>query len=48
MKSFEKLNKTDVLFSSSEVENLEAAMRTLLKATSLIDWLAYGIVKINR
>ena len=39
MKSFENLNKTDVAFS--KVENLQTPVRTLLEATSWIDWLFY-------
>ena len=38
MKSFKNLNKTDVVFSSSEFEDLEIAVRTLLEATSWMDW----------
>ena len=42
IKSFEDLNKTDMVFSSSKVEDLKAAERTLLKVTSWIDWWFYA------
>ena len=38
MKSFENLNKTDVNLSSSEAEDLEAAVRSIIEATSWMDW----------
>ena len=38
MCSFDNLNKTEVLFSASEVEELEAATRTVVEAMSFIDW----------
>ena len=34
MKSFKSLSKTDIVFSSSEVEDLEATARTLLEVGS--------------
>ena len=36
------LNKTDKVFTSTEVEDVEAAARTLLEATSEIDWWFYA------
>ena len=41
LRSFENLNKTDVILSSLEAENIEAAIRSIIEATSWIDWLAF-------
>ena len=41
MKSFENLNKTDMVFSSSEVKDMEIAVRTLHEVTSWMDWWFY-------
>ena len=38
MISYDNMNTTDVVFSSTEVEDLEAAARTWLEATSWMDW----------
>ena len=42
MKSFENLNKTDIVFFLSEVEDLEGAARTLQEVTSWMDWWTYA------
>ena len=39
VKSFENLAKTNVVFSSSEMEDVEATMKTLLEVASWMDWL---------
>ena len=38
MRSFDNLAKTDIVLSSSEAEDLEAAVRSFVEATSWIDW----------
>ena len=38
MKSYDNLAKSDVVFFSVEVENLETAVRTLVEVTSWMDW----------
>ena len=38
MRSFENLNKTDVILSSLEAEDLKAAIRSIIKATFWMDW----------
>ena len=38
VKSFSNLNKTDVVFSFSEIEELEVAVSTLSETTSWMDW----------
>ena len=38
MESFDNLSKTDVVFSSSEVEDLETTARTLLEVPYWMDW----------
>ena len=38
MKSFNNLNKSNVVLSSSEAEDLEAAVLTLIEATSWMNW----------
>ena len=43
-KSFDNLNKTDVAFLSSKIEDLKAAAKTLLEATS---WMAGGRTLLN-
>ena len=42
MKSFDDFSKTDVAFSSSKIDDLEAAARTLLEATSWMNWWTYA------
>ena len=42
MKSFDNLSRTDIIFSASNIEDLEAALRTLLEATSWLDWWMYA------
>ena len=42
MKSFDNLSKTDVVFFSFKVEDLEATARTLLEVTSWMDWWTYA------
>ena len=37
MRSFDNLNKTDVILSSSEAEDLEAAVRSNVEATFWMD-----------
>ena len=38
MHLFDNLNETDVVLLSSEAEELETAARTVLEATSWMDW----------
>ena len=42
MHLFDNLNKTAVVFSGSEVEELEAAVRTIVEATSWMGWWTYS------
>ena len=37
MRSFDDLNKTNVVFLAFEAEDLEAALRTIMEATSWMD-----------
>ena len=37
LRSFENLNKTDVILSSSETEDFEAVVRSIIEATSWMD-----------
>ena len=43
MQSFEKFNKTDVILSSSEAEDMEAAIRSIIEATSWMDWWTFAM-----
>ena len=38
LRSFDILNRTDVIWSSSKAEDMEAAMRLLVEVSSLMDW----------
>ena len=42
MRLFDNFHKMDVVFSASEVEDLEAAARTIIKAASQLDWWTYS------
>ena len=42
MISFYNLNKTDVVIVASETEDLEATARTIMEATSWMDWWTYS------
>ena len=42
MKSFDKLIKKDIVFSSSKTKDLETVVRTLLEKTSWVDWWTYA------
>ena len=42
MKSCYNLNKTDMVFTCTEVEDLEATVRALLKVTSWMNWWFYA------
>ena len=44
MRSYDNLNKMDVVSTSTEVEDLEAAVRTLLEVTS---WMDCGFTLLN-
>ena len=43
MRSFDNLNKTDVILSSSEAEDLEAAVWSIIKATPWMDWWTFAM-----
>ena len=43
MRSFDSLNKTDVIMSSSEAKDMEAAMRSIVEATSWMDCWAFAM-----
>ena len=43
MEPFDSHSKMGVVFSSSGVENLEAAVMTLLEVTSGMDWWTYAV-----
>ena len=43
MRSFDNLNKTDVILSSSEAEDMEAAMWSIVEATSWMDWWRFAM-----
>ena len=43
MRSFENLNRMDVILSSSEAEDVEAAMRSIVEATSWMDWWMFSM-----
>ena len=38
MRSFDNLNKMDVILVSSEAEDMEAAMLCVVEATTWVDW----------
>ena len=42
IKTFENLGKTDMVFSCFEIEDLEAAARTLLEVISCVSWWFYA------
>ena len=41
--SFDWLNKTDVIWSSTESEDMEAAPRSIVEATSWMDWWTFAM-----
>ena len=43
MHSFDNLNRTDVILSSSEEEDLEAAVWSIVEATSWMDWWTFAM-----
>ena len=43
MHSFENLNKTDVIFSLSEAEDMEAAIRAIVETFSWMDWWTFSM-----
>ena len=42
MRSFNNLNRTNVILSSSEAEDMESAMRPIVEATSWMDWQTFA------
>ena len=47
LSSFENLNKTDVTWSSTEAEALEAALRSIVEATSWMGWWTYAMKSLS-
>ena len=45
--SFGNLNKTDIIWSSTEAEELEAALRSVVEATSWMDWWTYAMKSLS-
>ena len=43
LRSFDNLNETDVVWSSAEAEDVEAALRSIVEATSWMDWRAFAM-----
>ena len=43
LRSFDSLSKTDVIWSSMETEDMEAAARSIVEATSWRDWWTYAM-----
>ena len=41
--SWDNLNKTDVILSSSKSEDMEAALKSIVEATSWMDWWTYAM-----
>ena len=46
-RSFDNLNKTEVIWSSTEVEDMEAAFRSIVEATSWMDWWTYAMKSLS-
>ena len=43
LRSFDNLNRTDVILSSSEAEDMEAAMQSIVEATTWMDWWTFAM-----
>ena len=43
LRSYDNLNKTDVNLSSSEAEEMEAALQSIIEATSWMDWWTFAM-----
>ena len=41
--SFDNLNKTDVIWSSTEAEDMEAALHSIVEATPWMDWWTFAL-----
>ena len=44
LRTFDNLNKTDVIWSSTEAEGMEAALRSTVEATSWMDWWTFAMI----
>ena len=47
LRSYDILNKTDAILSSSEAEDMVAALRSIYEATSWMDWWTYGMKSLT-
>ena len=43
MRSFDNLNKTDVILSSFEAKDMKAAMQSIVEVTSWMDWWTFAM-----
>ena len=43
MRSFDNLNKTGIILSSSEAKDMEAAMRSIVEVTCWMDWWMFAM-----
>ena len=47
LRSFDNLNKTDVIWFSTEAEEMEATLRSVVGATSWMDWWTYAMKSLS-
>ena len=47
LRSFDRLNLMDVIWSSTEAEEMEAALRSIVEATSWMDWWTYAMKSLS-
>ena len=47
LRSYENLNKTDVIWSSTEAEDIEAALKSIVEATSRMDWWTFVMKSLS-
>ena len=47
MLSFDKLDKTNVVFLASKTEDQEATARAIVEVTSWMDWRTYSVVSLD-
>ena len=45
--TFDNLNKMDVIWSSTEAADMEAALRSIVEATSWMDWWTYAMKSLS-